>query len=258
MARALARALRSFWNRFRFRRWVLRLRFELRRHGAKLFLDGGGDVRFDRPPRIKAYPGRGSGGGSFRLTLGERVDLGENLVLEIFADGETELTLGDRARLQRNVRILVREGSISIGRDAEVRDGAWLKSDGELRVGSGATIGPYSAIHCAGRVVLADLVGLAERVSIADSDHKFDGTDQHYMGKRVTVSPVLVGRGTMVAFNSVVLRGASIGKNSVVAANSVVRGGCYAVGSLLAGNPAEEIRDLREEPIPNGGAGLAA
>ena len=258
MARAVARSLRTLRNRFRFRRWITRLRFELWRHGARLEHYEGGPIRFDGPPAIKTYPGPGLGGGVFRLRLGAGVDLGRNLTLEIYADGDTELDIGDGGRLLNNVRILLRGGAVSIGSDSEVRDGAWLKSDGRLEMGSGVTIGPYSGIHCTERIVFADLVGLAERVSIADSDHSFDGTDAHYMDKGLSVSPVSLGRQTMVAFGAVVLRGAEIGPNSAVAANSVVRAGHYEAGSLIAGNPARTVMDLRARAVSSAHGKISA
>ena len=126
------------------------------------------------------------------------------------------------------------------------------------RDGRGVTVGPYSGIHCTEHIVFADLVGIAERVSIADSDHSFDGTDVYYMDKGLFVSPVSLGRQTMVAFGSVVLRGAEIGPNSAVAANSVVRGGQYEAGSLIAGNPARTVMDLRARAVSSAHGQISA
>jgi carbonic anhydrase/acetyltransferase-like protein (isoleucine patch superfamily) len=168
------------------------------------------------------------------------------MTLELDASGDNELELGDHAELLNNVRILLRSGTVLLGPRSQVRDAAWIKADGRFQTGEEVTIGPSSAVHCTGSIRFDDLVGLAERVSVIDSEHTFDGTDEHYMKKALFLSPVHLGRQTMVAFGSAVLRGSDIGANSVVAANSVVRAGTYPAASLLAGNPAERVRDLRD------------
>jgi acetyltransferase-like isoleucine patch superfamily enzyme len=166
------------------------------------------------------------------------------MTLEIHARGDNSLEVADHVTVLNNVRVLLRAGHVSLGPRTLVRDGVWIKSDGRFETGEEVTIGPYGAIHCTEQIVFADLVGLGERVSVIDSDHTFDGTDLHYMQKPLTVSPVHLGRQTMVAFGSVVLRGAEIGSNSVVAANSVVRGGSYPPASLIAGSPARRVKSF--------------
>jgi acetyltransferase-like isoleucine patch superfamily enzyme len=240
----VAETLRRIWMRVRFRAWTLRLRLELRRHGARLELHAPQGATFDDSPALNVYPGEAEGSGTLTLSLGRGVHLGRGLTLEIHASGENRFVVGDRVRLMNNVRILFRSGHVSIGAESQVRDGVWIKSDGRFETGREVTIGPYSAIHCTERIVFADRVGLGERVSIIDSDHTFDGTDVHYMRRPLTVSPVRLGCQTMVAFGSVVLRGTEIGSNSVVAANSVVRGGTYTRASLIAGNPAQTVKDF--------------
>jgi acetyltransferase-like isoleucine patch superfamily enzyme len=133
---------------------------------------------------------------------------------------------------------------VTFGDLALVRDGVWIKADGTFVAGEEITIGPGGAIHCTDRIELDDLVGIGERVSIIDSDHTFDGTDDYYMRKPLKLAPVRLERQTMVAFGSIVLKGARIGRNSVVAANAVVRGGEYEPGSVIAGNPATVVKIL--------------
>ena len=246
LMRAIARALREVVRAARFRAWAARLRFELWRQGGRLEIEAPHGVHFDSAPNIRAFPS-GNGDGLLRLRIGRDVRLGRNMTIEVFAQGNNELAIGDGARFLANVRITLRSGTLLLGSDCLVRDGAWIKVDGTLSVGNGVTVGPYSAVHCADQITLDDLVGLGERVSLIDSDHTFDGSDIHYMLKPISTSPVHLQRQTMVAMGSVVLRGALIGPNSVVAANSVVRGGNYLKGSLLAGNPAKVLKILSPE-----------
>ena len=230
----------------RFRAWTARLRVELRRRGAELVVDAPHGALFDGPPIIKVYPGPNGERSRFTLRIGRDVRIGRDLTLEVYAQGENLLELSDGVDIHNNVRFLVRAGSITLGARSRVRDGVLIKSDGAVTVGSAVTLGPYGALHCTERITLDDLVGLGERVSIIDSDHTFDGVDLDFLKKPLAVTPIHLGRGTMVAIGTVILRGADIGANSAIAANSVVRGGEYGEASLLAGNPARTVRELKE------------
>lgn len=250
--RAVARTLRRPWIALRFRAWIGRLRFELWRHGARLELHAPSGVRFDSAPALKVYPGDREAS-TLHLRIGQDVRLGRGMTIEIYPAGDNRLELADGVDFHNNVRILMRGGAISLGPRTRVRDGVLLKSDGALDVGEGVTLGPFCALHCTGNIALGDLVGLGERVSIIDSDHEFDGVDLDFLKKDLNVSPVRVGRQTMIAIGSVLLRGAEIGANSVVAANSVVRGEVYPAASLLGGNPARQLKELNQLKEPGSG-----
>lgn len=241
--RSAARSALAFWRHLRFAAWVAWLRLRLARFGARLELDAAEAPHLEAFPRLRIFPD-GEGDSRFRLRLGRDVRIGRNVVIELFAGGSNALELGERGRVLNAVRIALRGGSVAFGPDCLVRDGVWIKSAGDFRAGAGVTLSSYTAVHCTERIELGDLVGVGERVSIIDSDHTFDGTDVHYMRKPLIVSPVSIGRNSMVAFGSVVLRGTEIGRNCVVAANAVVRGGAYGDGIVLAGNPAEAVKTL--------------
>jgi acetyltransferase-like isoleucine patch superfamily enzyme len=252
--RSIARTARSLWYRARFLAWVRRLRLELARQGGRLVVEAPYGARFDGPPAIKAFPA-GDGSGVTTLRLGRDVRLGRHATLELWAKGDNLLELGDQTRLLNGVRIALRSGSARFGPDCLIRDGVWIKVDGELMVGHGVTLSHHAAVHCTERIDLEDLVGLGDRVSVIDSDHTFDGTDVHYMRKPVHTTPVSIERNSMIAVGAVVLRGARIRRNSVVTTNAVVRAGEYPPASLLAGNPARVVRTLSASGEPAAGAG---
>jgi acetyltransferase-like isoleucine patch superfamily enzyme len=247
LMRAIARAIRWLWYRARFLIWVRRLRFELARQGGRLVVEAPHGATFDGAPTIKAFPA-GDGSAITTLRLGRDVRLGSHMTLELSARGDNLLEIGDRTQFLVGVRMSIRSGSARFGSDCLIRDGAWVKSDGELVAGNGVTVSHHAAVHCTKSIELGDLVGLGERVSVVDSDHTFDGSDLHYMRKPLHLDPVTIGRNSMVAIGAVVLRGARIGRNSVVAANSVVLEGEYPSGSVLAGSPARVIRSLSGKP----------
>ena len=241
------RSIQSSWHRIRFRIWVTGLRVRLRAAGGRLELDAPHGAVLESMPIVKAYP-LGEGGGVFRLRIGADVRIGSLLVIELFARGDNVLALGAGSLVQNSVRLILRGGAIEIGRQTSVRDGAWLKSDGQLVLGDHVQISQHDALHCERRLELEDWVGLAERVTVLDSDHGFDGSDVHFRDQELAVEPTVIGANTFAAAGAVILRGTRLGKNSFVAANAVVRGGDYEPGSLLAGIPAKVIEQRQPAP----------
>src|SRR5690606_32929071 len=144
--------------------------------------------------------------------------------------------------------LFFRGGRIKLGARCNLRDGVWLKSDGELLIGDDVPIAQNSAVHCTERIEFADYVGLAERVTVLDSDHGFDGSDTYFRDQPLHVEPTTIDRNTFVAAGAVILRGARIGRNCLVAANAVVRGGYYEAGSIIAGIPAKVVQTRGKEP----------
>jgi acetyltransferase-like isoleucine patch superfamily enzyme len=243
LIRAGARAARERARRGRFAAWAARLRVELARNGGRLRLEAPHGAVFDDPPLVKATH-HGEGGGTFTLRLGAGVDLGRHTVLQVWAGADSVLELGDETVLGQGARLQLRGGAIRLGPRVQVRDVVVLKSDGELRAGEWVVFGHAAVVAATEEVVLDDLVGLGERVSVTDSDHGADGSDAFYLRRPLRVSPVRVGRNVLVGANAVVLRGAEVGPNAVVAAGAVLRAGEYPGGWLIGGIPARPLRAL--------------
>ena len=94
-----------------------------------------------------------------------------------------------------------------------MRDGAELKSKGELIVGADSFIGRNMTVHCHERIELDDHVNLAEGVNVMDSDHTHDGSDTHVARQKVVSAPVLVESNVFVGTNALILRGSHVGRN---------------------------------------------
>jgi acetyltransferase-like isoleucine patch superfamily enzyme len=87
--------------------------------------------------------------------------------------------------------------------------------------------------------VLGHDVGLAERVTVADSDHRSDGgTDRAFLSFPVVSTPVELGANVFIGTNAIVLRGARVGPGAIAAAGALVTGGEHPAGMLLVGAPA--------------------
>lgn len=70
-----------------------------------------------------------------------------------------------------------------------IRYNAIIKSAGELRLGDEVLVGHGSVLHCDVSVVLGDRSGVAEGVTIVDSDHPHDGTNDHFYHRPLLLAP---------------------------------------------------------------------
>jgi acetyltransferase-like isoleucine patch superfamily enzyme len=241
--RSILRVLHNAWLDWRTLRWLMRLRFELRRNGGRLKVEGWRGVRVAERPRIRTTP-LGEGAGVTTIRLSPEVMIGYGVVLEISARGDNLLQLGRAARIYDGVRLDLRGGAIRIAERCMIHGNAVLKSDGELVLRESVRVSYGACLHCNERIELGRFAGIGEYVSIIDSDHTQDGSDTPYVSQPLISDPVLIEGNVMVARGSAVLRGARVGKNSIIAANSVVVRGEYPARSLLAGTPAKRIREL--------------
>jgi acetyltransferase-like isoleucine patch superfamily enzyme len=228
-------------QRARFAAWALRLRMRLRRRGATLRIEG--RAPFAGAPHVTLLD-LGSGGGTTLLRFAKGVSLGRDMELVLWTGADNRLEVAAGAYFQRGVRVELRGGAITLGPHTHVRDGAVLKSEGELIVGEEVTVSFGDVLACTERIEIGDLVGLGERVTITDSDHTHDGTGAHYLRQPLRVAPVRLGRNVLVSANAVVLKGADVGENAVIAAGAVVGAGEHPAGWLLAGVPAKPVRQL--------------
>lgn len=234
-------ALNALVMRARFAAWAALLRLQLRRRGATLAIEG--RARFGGAPRITVLD-LGEGAARTTLRFADGVSLGREMELVLWARGTNRLEVGAGAYFQNGVRVELRGGRIALGAFSHVRDGAVLKSQGELIVGEEVTVSFGDVLACTERIEIGDLCGLGERVTVTDSDHTHDGSDHHYLAQPLRIAPVRIGRNVLVSANAVVLRGADVGDNAVVAAGAVVGGGEHPGGHVLAGAPARPVKPL--------------
>jgi acetyltransferase-like isoleucine patch superfamily enzyme len=232
-------ALNEARHRLRFRLWTALLGLQLRRRGARLTVDAPHGARMDTWPHVTV----GDAVRSFTLRVARGVKLGRATHIDLLA-GDNVLEIGDGAYLLHGVRIQLRAGTIRLGPHVNLRDGVVLKSEGELDIGYEVPVSYGAMIHCVERITIDDRAGLAERVTVVDSDHTHDGTDAYFLANPLKVAPVHIGSNVFVCANAVVTRGADIGANSVIAANAVIGEGEHPGGRLYAGAPARPIREL--------------
>lgn len=224
----------------RFRLWAWGVRARLRRLGGRLVLEVAEVPRFLGLPQLEidGYPG------TLTLRIGRDVKLGRGLVLDVRAGLDGTVELGDRVTVQNGVRLQPWGGAIRLADGVQVRDRCELKSAGELRIGARAILGRTTTVHCEQSVTIGALCGFAERVTVIDSDHGFDGSDTFFMEQPLRSSPVVLADNVFLATNVVVLRGTTVGANSVAAAGAVLNGGDFPGGHVIAGTPARALKAL--------------
>lgn len=240
MDRLLLRPLR----RLRFAAWVALTRLRMRRLGSDLVVEAAEVPRLRGLPHVDLAVLGPEARGSLTLRFGRDVTFGRDTVLDLWTHTHGVIEVGDRVTLQDRVRLQPWGGRIRLGAGTQIRDACELKSKGDLDLGEHAILGRNVTLHCNTKVLLGRHVGLAERVTIADSDHANDGSDTWFMEQPVVAEPVVLGDNVFLGTNVVVLRGSTIGANAVGAAGAVVVGGEHPAGWLLVGAPARAVKAL--------------
>jgi acetyltransferase-like isoleucine patch superfamily enzyme len=225
--------------------WRLTTTAKLRLRGCECRISLGRHVSYDALPVVKLR--WGSRGGSLDITVGDDVDLGSMLILDIRMGESSRLSIGPRSNLEHAVRLQLWGGAITIGEQGEVRDGALLKvshPDAALSFGDQVKVGRAAAVHCHDAIEVGARSTLAERVTVVDSFHDVDGSDVWTMEQPLGSSAVRIGSNVLVLSGAVVVHGTTIGNNAIVCANALVGTGSYDQGVVLLGNPARAVRKL--------------
>jgi carbonic anhydrase/acetyltransferase-like protein (isoleucine patch superfamily) len=247
--RGAARGGLEAWHRARLQLWTQRTRRLLAAHGAELVVEAAPGVRLHGLPAVQVDPWGSAGAARTTIRLGPGVTVGRDVVLELHPAGTNVVELGAGTVLHDTVRLQVRDGAIRLGERTRVRSFAVLKADGELTTAGGNEISYGVVIHCADRVTLGRGTGLAERVSIIDSDHTVDGSDRDWYRAPLRLGPVVVEDNVFLAAGCVLTRGTRVGRNSLVAAGAVCTGRqAFPPSSLVAGAPARVVRELQAAP----------
>lgn len=231
----LSLALRA-GRRARLAVWALGVRVRLARHGMTLQLEAPHGVVLAGFPtlEIESHEARG---GSFRLVIGPRVRLGHGVDFQLRAGTDNVLIIGEGSRVSGGARFKLAGGLIDLGPSCRVRDFVILKVAGELAAGARVVISYGCTIHCDERVEIGDGVGLAERVTILDSEHLVEGEARSAGEVEITTEPVVIERNTAIFANAIVLKGTRLGAGCMVAAAAIVRG-THPASTLLIGSPA--------------------
>ena len=157
------------------------------------------------------------------LAVAPDVALGRRIRISVAPNSRNRLAIAPGCRIGDGVRILLKGGSIALGPRAEVRAGAVLDVSGTFTMGADSVISWDTVIHCAHRVQLAEMAGLAEQVTVADTSHYWTTPEAHFW-HNVRAGEVSIGRNTWICPKVTIGRDSRIGDFCLVASNSVVVG----------------------------------
>jgi acetyltransferase-like isoleucine patch superfamily enzyme len=152
--------------------------------------------------------------------------------------------MGPQSRLDDRVLVMLKGGTIDAGARVELRRDVILNVAGLLRMEGDNPVSWGSVVHCSSSVLLEQMAGIAEQVTVADSSHFFTTPEKHFW-HNVREGSVRVGSNTWICPKSTLARGADVGAHCIVGSGSVVTG-VVPDGHLASGVPAQ----LRPLPLP--------
>lgn len=116
-----------------------------------------------------------------------------------------------------------------------------------ITIGNNVSIGAYDRIASAYSVTIEDDVLFAAFVHITDHSHGYEDVTKPIKDQTIIhKGPVVIGRGSWIAFGAHILSGVTIGEHCVIAANSVVTKDIPPY-SVAAGNPARVVKKYNFE-----------
>ena len=154
--------------------------------------------------------------------VGKNTNFGKNVGIR----GATKIFIGDNVSIDDNCFLDARGSRIVIGDNVIISGGTVLRtrSDGELRVGDGCSIGRNCLLGTESKLVLGKDLLLAAYVYIsAGGRHRYDDLETPIIKQGVAPSQgVEIADGCWLGARVMVLDGATIGRGTVVGAHSLV------------------------------------
>lgn len=133
------------------------------------------------------------------------------------------------------------------GENADFRPGAFAVFCSKISIGKNVVIRPNTMLFADeyATIKIEDNAMLGAGVHIYVNNHRFDRIDIPIIDQGYSPSKdVVVGVGSWIGANAIILPGVTIGRNSVVGAGSIVVKSIPDY-SVAVGSPAKVIRNLR-------------
>lgn len=176
--------------------------------------------------------------------------------------GKATCRLAPGARLARSARIRnigVQSDLIRIGSHTLIAGELLVfPQGGRIEMGEWSYLGENSRIWSAASIRIGDRVLISHDVNIIDSlTHPISAQARHQQFRAIATTghparvdlderPVVIEDDVWIAAGAIVLRGVTIGRGAIVGAGAVVSNDVPAY-SVVGGNPARIIRELRED-----------
>lgn len=163
---------------------------------------------------------------------------GKNIIL-----GENVMVLsGARLICAGMPPYLIASGTIEIGNNSIIREGAILQSyGGSIKIGKKSAINAYCLIQGNGGVSIGDNTLIAANVQIFSANHVYESVAKKIQTQGETKKGITIGSDIWIGAGSIILDGVTISDGAVVAAGSVVSKDVPAY-AVVGGVPAKIIK----------------
>lgn len=186
---------------------------------------------------------------SVELDIDPAATIGPGIAVTVDPETTSGLHLGPGALLAGQLRINLRGGQIRIADRTSIRQNTVLNVSGTLDIGPDSILSYGTLVHCAERITLRGIVGIAEYVTLVDSTHFHTDRDtRHY--DNVRTKPVTIGTNTWLCPKSTVTMGVTIGDYCVIGSGVTVTRDVPDGHLVGQGQPVQRRRRLPWEPAP--------
>ena len=160
------------------------------------------------------------------------------------------LSTGTGVRIDRGLRIRpygpnVETFSVVLADNVLVGRNSTFQGSGQIEIGERTRCRSHCLIDASGRVTIGSDVGIADFVSIRDSDHRFEDRWRNIRSQGLKTEDVCIGSDVWIGHGAIILRGVEIGNGAVVGAGSVVTKN-VPENSIFVGNPARCVGQRSE------------
>lgn len=162
----------------------------------------------------------------------------------VFAGVGPHAAIGRRFRIKPITVFSDRLLKVTLGHHVNFEPGVTIQGQGQVQIGDWSTIGSNTTIGCSDRVTIGVAALIASGVSIRDTNHRFDDTEQYMSSQGITSSPITIEDDVWIGANAVITEGVTIGRGAIIGANAVVTRDVEP-WSIMGGVPARLIRSRR-------------
>lgn len=129
-------------------------------------------------------------------------------------------------RIKPSVAIkLYQNGKISLGKNLDISRNCSIiaTNNGEIIIGEKVYMNQNCSISSKSKITIGDNCNFGPNVCVFDNDHKFNSvsgvsTTEYSLGE------IIIGSGTWIASNVVILKNSKIGINCVIGAGCIIKG----------------------------------
>lgn len=175
----------------------------------------------------------------------------------------SQVTIGEKTQFYEQAEVFNLQKNrkkICIGNNSHIRGVLQVfEQNGEINIGDFCYVGEYTKIWSASAINIGDQVLISHNVNIHDNiSHPLNSEMRLKDYKRIltieTYDPVIfdlnskkitIRNKAWIGFNSIILKGVTIGEGAIVGAGSVVTKD-VPDWTIVAGNPAKIIREIPE------------